>query len=54
MFNKEELSTRIANLLDANGCEIKQFETGFFLLKENDEIYEITIRDNIDPGAWED
>lgn len=54
MFNAEEMSVRVANLLSIHNCEVKHFEKNFFLLKENNEIYEITIKDNIDPGAWED
>ncbi len=28
--------------------------TNFFLIKGSDEVFEVTVKGNIDPGAWED
>ena len=54
MENAENMTKRIFNLLSLTGLDVKHVEKNFFLVKEGDEIYEITVADNIDPGAWED
>lgn len=54
MDDSETMAITICSLLHQCYADTKYFEKNFFLLKEGDDIYEITVKGNIDPGAWED